>query len=181
MSSIATSATATAAADDDGFYFALHKICCDISPIVLLFFPDHYGELLAKIMSKMVIISQVAQLAKKIDRSKKSTTKPVSSAREPSLAQVGTLKSIYSANDLEGQDESVSVKSDVTDARSVHTKILAETLDDTNKMKLLQLLGEWEEPDSGGLGRVSLNWTQDVVVCTRSLFHSHLTLFFLVA
>ena len=107
-------------------------------------------------MSKMVLISQVAQLAKKIERSKKSKANSVSMAKEPSFAQVGMLKSIYSSNDLEGQDESLSVKSDVTDARSVQTKILAETLDDTNKMKLLQLLGEWEEPDSGGLGRVSL-------------------------
>lgn len=125
-------------------------------------FSDHYGESLAKVMSKMVIISQVAQLAKRMERSRKSSAKSKAMSVEETLARTGALKQIYSSNDLEGEDRSVddsSVKSEVTDTRSVHTKVAeaAAVLDDTNKMKLLQLLGEWEEPDSRGLGIVRPN------------------------
>lgn len=73
------------------------------------------------------------------------------------LAENATLKRIYSFPALnvdEGSDVS-SVKSEVTEMRSVHTKKLTETLDDTNKMRLLQLLENWEEPESLSTGIVS--------------------------
>jgi hypothetical protein len=116
-------------------------------------------------MSKIVVVSQVAKIAKKMDRSPGSGTKSLS-VEASNLAETG-LKNIYSQHNLEDEGSAAgsSVKSEVTDMRSVHTKILNETLDDTNKMKLLQLLEDWEEPESQASGIVSTSFRSIASYC----------------
>jgi hypothetical protein len=72
----------------------------------------------------------------------------------------GTMKLIYSKEDVTDDDLSVSstIKSEPAASRGAKTQeALNDAWDDCQRMKLYQLLDEWEEPDRHSDENVSLS------------------------
>ncbi|KAG7356332.1 mechanosensitive ion channel [Nitzschia inconspicua] len=124
---------------------------------------NHYGEQLAKLMHKMVLVSQVAQLSRKLHKASKATYRSPFSKEAASFVVSNTMKHIYSREDLVKEDDqstSSSLQSDGMASRDNKTRdTLTEALDDGQRLKLYQLLDEWEEPDrnSDENSRVSIS------------------------
>jgi hypothetical protein len=113
----------------------------------------HFGESLAKVMSKMLLISQVAGLAKEIEKNSVAMdlTIPVTSEA------FGWNREDLNGIDFAEDDEEDNTINTPRSKRSLNT---AEKVIDTSKrdpltgslltsekLKLFQLLEQWEEPD----------------------------------
>ena len=74
----------------------------------------------------------------------------------------GAMKRIYSNSDLQEDDDqstTSSMKSDVSKGTKARGQ-LQDALNDSQRIKIFQLLDEWEEPDRHADQNVSLNlWT----------------------
>jgi hypothetical protein len=110
----------------------------------------HFGESLAKVMKKMLLISQVAGLAKEIEKDSAGMdmTIPVSSE-----AFGWNRENLRGAVFVEDDTDDATIRS----KRSLNTSEklidtsrrdpLTGSLHSSEKLKLMQLLEQWEEPD----------------------------------
>ena len=116
---------------------------------------ERFGMQLAKVMNKMLLLSDVALLAKRIERAVATDDKIDLSGPDGAFPQSGEL--ILPLSAFSGEDDD---KSSATGRKSKHSLATLEKVIDTSardpltgslhrseKMKLLQLLDEWEEPD----------------------------------
>lgn len=81
------------------------------------------------------------------------------------LAGSEVLKRIYTTREIKDDDNSStsSIKSEISTKASSSTKnrdLFKDALDETQKMKLFQLLEDWEEPERQSVDNVSPNCSE---------------------
>lgn len=144
------------------YYAILPRSSCNVG---------HYGDELAKTIKDMVMVSQVATWAKEIERYGRHAFKK----RGFKSTVTHDVLSSYRVADLELEEdngdemleyvdlaEPTDVPGKVIDEDKVD--MLTESLTRSQKMRINELLGRWEEPES-----VS---EEEVCVCDDSCFKS---------
>lgn len=122
----------------------------------------YYAEDLARVMKKLLLVSQVAALAVQLERERimagdnhKTPTLRASRAEIDEVARAGINEAIEEGA-VDDQDES---KSELSEARS-ETKLISEKchegspeiLSQAQKQRIERLLGNWEEPEAASTG-----------------------------
>jgi hypothetical protein len=117
---------------------------------------SHYGQDLAKVMNKMVLVSEVAGLAKSIEKGKAKKDETINVPAESGEQ----MRDIAFATSAADDDNMINVSSNLlSDDKSLEDRTekvirtdrrdpLTGKLDSTEKAKLMDLLGRWEEPDA---------------------------------
>jgi hypothetical protein len=110
----------------------------------------HFGESLAKVMKKMLLISQVAGLAKEIEKDAVAMDMTTSAVSETFGWKRENLRGIVFVED-ETDDATTPLKPSLNTAENVidisRRDPLTGSLHSSEKLKLMQLLEDWEEPD----------------------------------
>jgi hypothetical protein len=110
----------------------------------------HFGESLAKVMKKMLLISQVAGLAKEIEKDSAATDMAIPVTSEAFGWNREHLRGIVFVED-DTDDATTRSKRSLNTAENVidtsRRDPLTGSLHSSEKLKLMQLLEEWEEPD----------------------------------
>jgi hypothetical protein len=110
----------------------------------------HFGESLAKVMKKMLLISQVAVLAKEIEKDSTAMATTIPAVSEAFGWKRENLRGIVFVEDDTDDATTPSKPSLNTSENVIDTSRrdpLTGSLHSSEKTKLLQLLEEWEEPD----------------------------------
>jgi hypothetical protein len=102
----------------------------------------HFGESLAKVMKKMLLISQVAGLAKEIEKDSVASDMAIPVTSEAFGWNREHLRGIVFVED-DTDDATTRSKRSLNTAENV----IDTSLHSSEKLKLMQLLEEWEEPD----------------------------------
>lgn len=121
---------------------------CSQSMIPLLV--AHFGESLAKVMKKMLLISQVAGFAKEIEKDSAAMDITIPVTSEAFGRNREYLRGIVFVED-DTDDATTPSKRDFKVADNVIDTSRRDpstgSLHSSEKLKLMQLLEEWEEPD----------------------------------
>lgn len=115
----------------------------------------HFGGQLAKVMNKMVLIAEVAQLSKRLQKS--SMMKESGRVMNKRMESIQNLSIHY---DGDGDDDSVSTGNKNNGDAGMFVDYsrrnpLTGSLLPSEKMKLSQILERWEEPEREAAGNVS--------------------------
>jgi hypothetical protein len=127
-------------------------ICCDFAKTNSrsLNPSAHFGESLAKVMKKMLLISQVAGLAKEIEKDSASIDMTIPAVSEAFGWNDENLRGIVFVED-DTDAATTPSRPSLKRAESVfdfsRRDPLTGGLHASEKLKLMQLLEEWEEPN----------------------------------
>jgi hypothetical protein len=110
----------------------------------------HFGESLAKVMKKMLLISHVAGLAKEIEKDSAAMDMAIPAVSEAFGWRREHLRGIVFVED-DTDEATTPSKPTLNTAENVidtsRRDPLTGSLHSSEKLKLMQLLEEWEEPD----------------------------------
>jgi hypothetical protein len=110
----------------------------------------HFGESLAEVMKKMLLISQIAGLAKEIEKDSAATDMTIRVASEAFGWNRESLRGVVFVDDDTDDATTRSKRSLNTAEKVIDTSRrdpLTGSLHSSEKLKLRQLLEQWEEPD----------------------------------
>ena len=121
----------------------------------------HYGEPLAKVMGKMLLVSEVAGLAKRAKSATAETTRNTTADASKIAQQTRSIA--LAVHESESGDPDVSI--------SARTEDNSENIDfarlhDSQRLKMMELLDRWEEPER--LSEVQHNATIAAVLKFRN-------------
>jgi hypothetical protein len=110
----------------------------------------HFGESLAEVMKKMLLISQIAGLAKEIEKDSAATDMTIRVTSEAFGWNRESLRGVVFVDDDTDDATTRSKRSLNTAEKVIDTSRrdpLTGSLHSSEKLKLRQLLEQWEEPD----------------------------------
>jgi hypothetical protein len=110
----------------------------------------HFGERLAEVMQKMLLISQITGLAKEIEKDSAAMDMTVSVTPEAFGWNRESLRGVVFVEDDPDDATTRSRRSLNTAEKVIDTSRrdpLTGSLHSSEKLKLIQLLEQWEEPD----------------------------------